>query len=82
MMSLYLAVCLFNPLLAYSNEVWLYNSDVWEKLVLAETGVQAVLWVLWVLMIGFSSKAVYEWRKEKRRGNIKMDGLEKGGEMV
>jgi hypothetical protein len=82
MMSLYVAVCLFNPLMAYSNEVWFHNFDAWEKLVLAETGVQAVIWILWVVMIGFSCKAVHEWRQLKRGGSVKMDSFRGGEERV
>jgi hypothetical protein len=79
MMSLYVNVCWLNPIVAMSSEVWFYNADVWDNLALAETGMQSILCIVWIVLMGYSCAAVHGWRKEKKRADVKMGRLEEQG---
>jgi len=68
MLSLYVNVCWLNPMIAYSNEVTFHREQIWEKITWAETGMEAVLCLCWIGMMGASCVAVHGWRVEKKRG--------------
>jgi hypothetical protein len=79
MMGLYVSVCWLNPLFALSNEVGFHNSQVWEKIVFAETGFEAVLCLCWIGMLVLSCVAVHRWRSGRRGGVVRMGRVEARG---
>jgi hypothetical protein len=71
-MALYVQVCWLNPLSALSNEVGFNHQTTWENIVLAETGLEAVICLLWVAMLVYSCIAVHKWRMAKKSGAVNM----------
>ncbi|KAH7382608.1 hypothetical protein DE146DRAFT_760445 [Phaeosphaeria sp. MPI-PUGE-AT-0046c] len=72
-MALYVQVCWLNPLIALSNEVAFYNSDVWKKIVYAETAFEGIICILYIAMLVYSCIAVHKWRMAKKSGSVYMD---------
>jgi hypothetical protein len=68
-MALWLTVSWLNPFIAVASEVDFHHRSVWEKLVFAETAFEAVLCLLWIAMLVYSSVAVDRWRIAKKIGN-------------
>jgi hypothetical protein len=66
MMGLYVSVAALNPIIAYSDETTFDNSGKWLNLTLAEMGVQAVLELLYLVMMVYSCVAVHKWRMAKK----------------
>lgn len=58
-----------NALSVYSNEYFFVESDKWEKFGYAEVGLQAVLAVCYLVMVGFAAKGVVAMRRAKRQGD-------------
>ncbi|PVI02795.1 hypothetical protein DM02DRAFT_589130 [Periconia macrospinosa] len=68
-MALWLFVTLLNALVAYSGEV-VYFSEVktlnkWQSMCYAEAGFQGAITLLYMIMLGFASKGLHEWRKAR-----------------
>jgi hypothetical protein len=79
MLGLYLSAAFFNALHTYSNESGCYLEDQWQSVGYADVGVQSVLGLCYVGMVGWGGVAVHWWRVGRKEGKIKGDCMEKGG---
>ncbi|KAH7072507.1 hypothetical protein FB567DRAFT_633394 [Paraphoma chrysanthemicola] len=66
MLGPYATVCWLNPMIAMSNEVGFPNMEKWEQIMWAETGMQALLALMWIEMMIASCVAVHKWRKGRK----------------
>jgi hypothetical protein len=73
MMAMYANVTWLNVFIARSNEVGFHRSEVWEKLVYAETAFEGVICLLWIAMLVYSCVAVDKWRRAKKVGSAEGD---------
>ncbi|CAI6333782.1 unnamed protein product [Periconia digitata] len=68
--ALWLFCAVINSLITYSGEtIYFANMDYrdrWDAMCFAETGLQAAIAVMYMVMMGFAAKAVHVWRKGPR----------------
>jgi hypothetical protein len=76
MMSLYINVVWLNPIIALSNEIDFPHSSAWYNMALTETGIQVLLCITWILLMGYSCAAVRNWRATKNPKAVKMARIE------
>ncbi|KAK7188288.1 hypothetical protein PSPO01_05479 [Paraphaeosphaeria sporulosa] len=62
---LWVAACLLNTFVVYSNEYSFKHLDEWRRIAYGESGLQATISVCYFVMMGFAAKAVHDWRKNK-----------------
>lgn len=78
---LYPPALFLNFLIAYSDESGYSYIDGWRALCWAEMGLQGVLGVLWVGMVGCSCVAVHVWRRAKKGDGRARETGKEGFEM-
>jgi hypothetical protein len=61
----WLAGCVINAIVVYSNEYAFQQLQEWRRIGYAEVGLQATLAACHLAMMGFAAKAVHEWRRNK-----------------
>ncbi|KAF2661909.1 hypothetical protein K491DRAFT_710336 [Lophiostoma macrostomum CBS 122681] len=64
--GLWLSFAVLDAIVAYSGEFYFTHMDSWESLCYAESGLMAVMTMLYVAMLVFSSMAVHRYRKSKQ----------------
>jgi hypothetical protein len=84
--GLWVSFAVLDALVAYSGELYFSKSDAWESLCFAESGLMALMTVLYAAMLVLSSMAVHRYRKSKectcKVHNHELDDLETNRERV
>lgn len=78
--GLWTSFAILNGLVAYSKELWFEHNGEWMNMCFAESGVQALVAVLYVGMLVLSSVAVHRYRMDNKGGrDVELGDVKTGG---